>query len=288
MKQRQPMAAMQLAFLAFLVLFHTVKGVGWPWELGLVLLGSGLLMWPRLRGTGAQLLPFAIIFVDYLSLRSYVSSLSPDEINIENLIRWERTLFGGVLPPVWIQERFFGQALTPLLDVLSNRLYLMHFPLPIIFAVWLHWKHPNRYWTAMSGFLLLSLLGFVSYLCFPAAPPWWATRNGFIGEPGADLSHFISADLITVMSPNPIAAMPSLHAAYPLYFAFMAIGLAGRRLAWTLALPLGVGAATVYLGHHYVIDALAGYVYAAVVALGVSLVLACSDHKTKLLAQDEA
>ena len=185
-------------------------------ELGLVLLGSGLLMWPRLRGTRAQLLPFAIIFVDYLSLRSYVSSLRPDEINIENLICWERTLFGGVLPPVWIQERFFDQALTPLLDVLSNCLCLMHFPLPIIFALWLHWKHPYRYWTAMSGFLLLSLLGFVSYLCFPAAPPWWATQNGFIGEPGADLSH------------------------------------------------------------HYVIDALAGYVYAAVVAVGVLLVLACS------------
>ncbi len=126
----------------------------------------------------------------------------------------------------------------------------------------------------MNGFFVLSLLGFATYLCFPAAPPWWATRNGFIAEPGADLSHFVSGDLITVLSPNPIAAMPSLHAAYPLYFSLIAMRLAGRRLAWTLALPLAVGAATVYLGHHYVIDLIAGYVYAALAALGGSMALA--------------
>ncbi len=47
------MAVVQLAFLAFLVFFYGLKGTGWPWEMLLVLLGFGLLVWPKLQGVWA-------------------------------------------------------------------------------------------------------------------------------------------------------------------------------------------------------------------------------------------
>ena len=68
-------------------------------------------------------------------------------------------------------------------------------------------------------------------------------------------------------NPNQFAAFPSLHAAFPALatvyawprFRALAIGL----LIWTIAVAVSI----VYLGEHYVVDALAGYVYVAAAAL---------------------
>lgn len=58
---------------------------------------------------------------------------------------------------------------------------------------------------------------------------------------------------------SPIAAMPSLHVAIPAYCAFVGAWIGG----WRVGLPLWLytalaTAASVYLGEHYGVDALAG------------------------------
>ena len=85
----------------------------------------------------------------------------------------------------------------------------------------------------------------------------------------------LNAELITVgpgslythLNPNQFAAFPSLHAAFPALAAVyawnryrpLAIGL----VAWTTAVLLSI----VYLGEHYVVDALDGFLYVAVATI---------------------
>ena len=56
--------------------------------------------------------------------------------------------------------------------------------------------------------------------------------------------------------------MPSLHVGYPVLIALVSVDVWGKRVWPIIFLPLAVTFAIVYLGHHYVVDALAGAAYA--------------------------
>ena len=101
--------------------------------------------------------------------------------------------------------------------------------------------------------MLLSYSAFVTFILFPATPPWWATEYGYLTNGPVTLTHFMFPSLALVASPNPVAAFPSLHAAYPVYIALWGTMAWGRRAQWLWILPLGVAFAAVYLGHHYVV-----------------------------------
>jgi len=202
--------------------------------------------------------PFLMLLVAYKQARNFADDFSRSEINVENLIEWERALFGGTLPSVVVQEQMWDRWYTPILDVITNALYLSHFLSPLVLAVFL-WQRARRlYWSYAVGLVVLSYVAFAVYVLFPAAPPWWATMYGYLPDDPILLDHFaVSADTVA-KGANPVAAMPSLHAAYPTYIALVAIAVWGRKALPVIALPLAVVFATVYLGHHYLIDALAG------------------------------
>jgi membrane-associated phospholipid phosphatase len=70
---------------------------------------------------------------------------------------------------------------------------------------------------------------------------------------------------------NPVAAMPSLHAAIPMMLALFF----WTRVRWWLRVVLVVyvlamGLTLVYAGEHYVIDVLVGWLYAAISVFAVS------------------
>jgi len=72
-----------------------------------------------------------------------------------------------------------------------------------------------------------------------------------------------------------VAAMPSLHAAYALLFALFVTRLFKTRwryVAWIYPLLIWVG--TVYQGEHYVIDVLAGILFAILAYLAAPYILA--------------
>jgi len=81
-------------------------------------------------------------------------------------------------------------------------------------------------------------------------------------------NYFVSP-LYTHLNPNQFAAFPSLHAAFPALAAAYAWNryraLAVGLILWTAAVLLSI----VYLGEHYVIDALDGFVYVAAASVVV-------------------
>jgi membrane-associated phospholipid phosphatase len=65
------------------------------------------------------------------------------------------------------------------------------------------------------------------------------------------------------ISPNPVAAVPSLHAAYATLFAIFAFRLFKTRWKYlSLVYPFCIYFGTVYQGEHYAIDEILGGVYA--------------------------
>jgi membrane-associated phospholipid phosphatase len=68
------------------------------------------------------------------------------------------------------------------------------------------------------------------------------------------------------LASNPVAAMPSLHTAFATIIALFLARRFHRRWRWLFGLyPAAMGLALVYLGEHYVVDVVAGVVYALVV-----------------------
>ena len=213
--------------------------------------------------------PFLLLLVTYKQLRNYADDLSRTEINVENLIVWEKALFGGTLPGKFVQQHLWGRWYTPALDLITNALYLSHFLSPLVLSVLL-WNRARRlYWSYAVGLVVLSYAAFAGYVLFPAAPPWWATMHGYLPDQPIVLDHFAVSAEAVAKGANPVAAMPSLHAAYPTYIALVAIYVWGRKALPVALLPLGVVFATVYLGHHYVIDALAGALLSVVAFVGI-------------------
>jgi membrane-associated phospholipid phosphatase len=149
---------------------------------------------------------------------------------------------------------------------------MSHFVIPVIVAINLWYEKHEQYWYFVVDLLVLSYLGFITYVIFPAAPPWWATKYGYLRDQSVTLAPYFHPELAEVEGPNPLAAMPSLHMAYPSFISIFVYYAFGRKNKWIFLLPIAVGFSAVYLGHHYVIDLIAGFVYALTTFFGIQII----------------
>jgi membrane-associated phospholipid phosphatase len=114
------------------------------------------------------------------------------------------------------------------------------------------------------------MVGALVFFAFPAAPPWLAGHAGLIHalsindlqSRATPLPHggsFIASQIPR----NPVAAVPSLHAAYALLTLLFARAWR-RRVGYAFVLyPIAMWFSIIYLGDHYVVDALSGIALAA-------------------------
>lgn len=215
-----------------------------------------------------RFVPFIGLLLVYDSFRGIADDLNKS-VHFTEMIWADRALFGGILPTAWLQQLWWhGQVMW--YDFYFYFLYTIHFVAPVLVALLIWWKRDRLYWPYIAGFVTLSFSGFITYVLFPAAPPWMASDLGYI-EP----IHRVSSDIWYAMgvtnfsevyarlSPNPVAAVPSLHAAYPtLMTLFVGRAFGWRRTAWLWIYPGSIWLGIVYLGEHYVVDAVLGALYA--------------------------
>ena len=134
----------------------------------------------------------------------------------------------------------------------------------------------------MFGILVVTILGEITFVLAPTAPPWLAAEAGLIepvhdviGTALGDLGLAVVGDQFHTSGYNTVAAIPSLHAAWPLIG--LAVVLRHRLPRWMIVLQaslvFGVLFSIVYAGEHYVVDAIVGAVYAGVAWLIVMLAL---------------
>ena len=210
--------------------------------------------------------PFLLLFFAYEAMRGFAAKTGFAPHDFSGL---ERALFGGAIPTLVLQRAFYHPGVVGIQDIVAMIFYFMHFVLPIVvgFIFWLNSReHYRRY---IAALLLLSFLAFVTYLFWPSAPPWYQLHDVVKINDQTVKSlwgYTLVSPIYHSFNPNPFAAFPSLHAAYPAlatvyaWSRYRAVGIG--LLLWTA----GVVVSIVYLGEHYVVDVLAGFVYVAVAA----------------------
>jgi membrane-associated phospholipid phosphatase len=153
--------------------------------------------------------------------------------------------------------------------------YLLFFALPLALAI-LVWKTRDKYyWRVVGSYLVLFFSGFLTFLLFPAAPPWMASDGHYI-EPITRISSNVWYSLglhdfpsiYNHIAPNPVAAIPSLHSGVATLLSIFIFKLYGRRWGLlSLVYPILIIIGVVYEGEHYVFDVMVGIVYAALAYL---------------------
>jgi PAP2 superfamily len=225
--------------------------------------------WRSWGGMVLEWLPFLGLLVAYDFLRGAVE-VAPDRAHVVPQLDFDKALGGGAVPTVWLQQHLWSPGQLHWYDYGVWAVYMTHF-----FAVWVVaavlWRVARarfRRYAVLT--VVLTLAAFITYWAFPAQPPWLTGQGlrmasvdrivpevwGQLGV-GTAQSVWENGSLV-----NTVAAMPSLHAAYPcmllLFFWpagwFVRAGLALYTLAMAFTL--------VYSGEHFVADIVAGWAMA--------------------------
>jgi PAP2 superfamily len=232
------------------------------------------------RGVVLEWLPFAFVLWAYDLLRGQADTLL-FSVHVRPQLQAEEALFGGTAPTVWLQERLWdGPWSLHWYDYGACLVYVSYFLATYVVAgcLWLFARGLFRRFVAMVS--VLALMGFVTYALFPAAPPWLASEDGALPPTTRSIgyvwSHLPIGNFDTLFEKgteyaNPVAAVPSLHAAYTLLVTLVLWRVARRwgRLLLAAYPPL-MAFALVYTAEHYVVDILLGWVYTLVAFWAVS------------------
>lgn len=264
------------AILAVIVFF-----VGIPTDRGSMLLlvltllaipclGRG---WPAFGRVLVDWLPFTAVLILYDYSRGLATRIGMP-LHMADIAWVDEQVF-GVIPTVWMQEHFMHPGDPRWWDAVATFVYSTHFfATPVVAAVL--WLRNRQLWVAfVTRIIALSMAGLVTYVLFPAAPPWYAAREAAIdpvvrgssrGWLELGINHAGNLLQQGQLASNPVAAMPSLHTGFALIIALSVVRRFHSPLRWLLmAYPVLMGISLVYLGEHYVIDLVAGVLYAVVV-----------------------
>jgi len=265
--------------IAYLVILIRTPSFPTPDKL-LVLTSLGAMAFGQAKELLKRFVPFVALLLVYESFRGLIPRLNA-HVNYTFLPAADRFLFFGHLPTQLLQNLLW-RGHVAWYDFAFYIAYMLHFVLPFALAI-LIWKtRESHYWRCITTYLIVTLAAFVTYLAFPSAPPWLASDKGLI-QPITRISSNVwyalgihdFPSVYNKISPNPVAAMPSLHAAYALIFVLFVTKLFSTRwryLAWLYPFLIWIG--TVYQGEHYAIDEVAGIMYAILAYMAAPNVLA--------------
>jgi len=227
-------------------------------------------------------LPFVIFWMMYDMMRGVADNWR-GIIHIEDIYDIELSLFGwlfdGKIPAFFCQDFQLAHAGTwfkGIFDLIAANLYTIHFGAPLI-AGWVLWHTTNdraMFYRFVYTLTILNIMALITFFLFPAAPPWYVMKYGFV-QPSGQLTgaagSLVAVDQMLKMNffttlwdnfnPNYFAAVPSLHGSYPIVVVLFLSKKFRKYLGWLLIYPIATWAAAVYLNQHYIIDLLIGGVY---------------------------
>ena len=150
-------------------------------------------------------------------------------------------------PDSLVQQHLYQPGHVQWWEVVVTLVYTSHFLTVPTVAVVLWLRNRSVSYRFMRRWIVLSVAGLVTYFLYPAAPPWYAAKFGYLADPIARSStdgwsalglHSAGNTLNALQADqsNLVAAMPSLHTAY----AMMAVAFflpVVRRRWWPCCWP---------------------------------------------------
>jgi hypothetical protein len=164
---------------------------------------------------------------------------------------------------------------------MANRYYAtMHFPVTVIFLVWMFLRRPDHYLWIRRALVILTSVALVGHLAFPLAPPRMLPQLGFVDTAILYDMSVYGADGANSLA-NQYAAMPSLHVAWA---ALVAVGLivsTKTRWRWFWMIhPVITLAVVVVTANHYWLDGIIG-----LFLLTIALAVTVRAHPGRRIAQ---
>jgi len=221
--------------------------------------------------------PFILTGVVYNSMRFYYWAGIAGHVHVAEPYFFEKALFGILQNGKLVTpNEFFQKFHNAALDLVCGFAYLSFVFEYLAVAFFLFFTGNHKLLRVFGWcFFFVNLLGFVTYLVYPAAPPWYVSQYGLgpalmTVQPSAaaaqrfDLilgTHFF--DQIYGRGIDVYGSYPSLHVTYPFLVSFVAFQYKKfRTLAVTFFLLMCLSA--VYLQHHYIVDVVLGVIYASI------------------------
>ncbi|MBV9823347.1 MAG: phosphatase PAP2 family protein, partial [Actinobacteria bacterium] len=170
-------AAIAIWALALLYWFHRV-GITFDRNTLLLYVCTGLLATSIGRRSALTVLrdwlPFAAVLLVYDLSRGAADALGrPTEWHLQ--LDFDRHLFGGVEPTVWLQSHL-KEPFPPWWEVGVSLVYVSYFLAPWAVAGVL-WLRDRQAWKKFAlRFVTISFIGLAGFIAFPAAPPWAASQ----------------------------------------------------------------------------------------------------------------
>lgn len=211
---------------------------------------------PLLR-TIRDIAPFVFCILIYTNLHDLVYFIHPTNID-PTLIRIDQTLFGTQLSIV--AQRFQPCGLIRWLQFCYSQFVCV--PVTFALTLYLQQRYPE-YRRFLVSVTLTFFSGYFLYVIFPAVGPKHYLKEYFQNP---DLLNWrVEEDLYRFFQIAPRVrrdAFPSLHTAVTVVTTIFAFRYCRTYFYISLPFHLSLIVSTVYLGHHYLIDVLAGVVLA--------------------------
>jgi membrane-associated phospholipid phosphatase len=224
-------------------------------------------------------LPIIVALLAYDLLRG-VADGNLFAIHWGSPVHADKVLGLGKVPTIRLQDALYTPGHLHFWDYAAFSFWFSHFFATLLVAVGI-WLYAYRWFHRFAAcIVLLAAMGLVTYVVFPAAPPWLAGGHGYLPHTYR-ITHAVVNNLPVPKAGalfqsgtdwgNDVAAVPSLHAGYTMLICLFLWPRVNRRWRPLLvAYPLGMAFSLIYLGEHYLIDILLGWAYAGATILIVN------------------
>ena len=275
--------------IASLVVYYFVAGIPWSTNSVLIYVMAGLVVsslgsgvrWKRLM---LDWLPLVVVLFGYGILRGYAShtlwgpvstygNLSQQAFYAAQVWFDTHVVGFGVDPTVQLQRWLYRPGLH-FWDYLAWACYMTHFFTSFIIAGVLWKTNYPKFRRYVPLFVGLTFIGYITYVLYPAMPPWMASEfhhipptTRIIDQVWKHLHIGLGQALFAGGNKfdNNVAAMPSLHGAYPMLIClFFWKGSSPRKRVLLAAYPICMAFSLVYTGEHFVTDIFVGWIYVAI------------------------
>jgi inositol phosphorylceramide synthase catalytic subunit len=228
---------------------------------------------PKTRQFLRTFLPFIATGLIFDSMRYFYWPAIDGRVHVAGPYVFDLRWFGvgGHTINEWFLDHHWAIA-----DLAAGFAYLTFVGEYLALAMLLFFRgHLQAAGTFARCFLVVNVMGFITYFIYPAAPPWYVRDHGFAPAlmnvpPSAAAAHRFDEllgthffDSVYGRGIDVYGAIPSLHTAYPLIAAVLAFRIPALRWArWpAVAFSALMCFSAVYLQHHYVIDVVLGVGY---------------------------
>jgi membrane-associated phospholipid phosphatase len=264
-------------FVAWGLLWAVRGGLRWD-HVAMMVVVPGLAYFnARTKRFFTGMLPFFFVGLVYDGSRFVRNwGLTIDNVHVCDLWELEKKLFGIPVGGARVAiADYFHVNHWAWVDVACAIPYGTFFFIVLAYGAYLYFRDFTGMLRFGWAFLAMSVAGFVTYHVYPAAPPWYVRLHGCAVHLDAASSAgeaLLRVDALTGLgffrglygrASEIFGAMPSLHVAYPLLTGFAAWPNHrwGVRIFFAL-FYLSMCFSALYLDHHWLIDLVAGTLYA--------------------------